>query len=150
MTIICGYQGIGKTTYCKTHTDSYDLDSSAFEKNEEWAKTYVDSAIEVLKSGYDKVFISAHQCVINEILNRILNEISIVVVIPKETKETWEARLRFRYEQCKKQYAYNALQDFLKHFDEDMQYYNQLKNNKRISLIEVTAKVQTNLSELLF
>lgn len=149
MTIVCGYQGIGKTTYCKNHTDAYDLDSSNYKKDDGWTKLYVDDAIKTLHKGFNKVFISAHQNVVNELLSRNLPDITIVVAIPKENKKAWEARLRFRYEQCQKKYAFNALQDFLLNYDTDMQYYQKLKDNEKVSVIEVSARIYTNLSELL-
>ena len=79
--IYCGYQGCGKSTYCRTHKNTVDLDSSAFKKTENWEKNYVDLAKKL--SDNNKVFISAHKKVIEYLIN---NNIEFELIIPQMDK----------------------------------------------------------------
>ena len=137
--IICGYSGIGKTTYCKTHANCVDLDSSAFCKRNGWEADYLRVAQQLSMTG-KQVFISAHPAVIRYCQS---NNIPFTLVIPGEAKAVWEARLKLRYEQCHKQYAFNALQDFYLNYDRDMEFYSTLKN---VKIQRVTCKVVTSLA----
>lgn len=137
--LICGYSGIGKTTYCKTHANAYDLDSSTFGKIKNWEAEYIKHAQRLAVQG-KAVFISAHKEVI-EYLQR--NNIPFILAIPAECKETWELRLKLRYSQTHADYALNALRDFYQNYDKDMQFYHNLKG---VKIIRVTCKVQTTLA----
>ena len=108
--IICGYQGCGKTTYCKNHIDSIDLDSSNFVKNMGWQKQYIRIAMSLSLAGY-KVFISAHQEVVKYLQE---NNIDFALLIPSQNKEAWRSRLEFRYQTNPTQANQNALLDFEK------------------------------------
>ena len=146
MKIICGYQGVGKTTYCKEHEWAYDLDSSGYKKTSNWVKRYINDCLKQFDLGYSEVCISAHRVVIEEILKRNLQKtIDIIVASPGENKLTWEHRLRLRYHQCKKQYALNALNDFLQNYENDIKYYHKLENRKDVRIIKVMVKIKTNL-----
>ena len=46
--IYCGYQGCGKSTYCRTHNNTVDLDSSFFKKVDKWEENYINIAKEHL------------------------------------------------------------------------------------------------------
>ena len=138
--IICGYSGIGKSTYCKTHNYCYDLDSSLFTKLPKWEEHYLKYAQQFSMSGYT-VFISAHPSVIEYCK---AHAIPVVVAIPAETKEVWELRLKLRYAQNHETYALNALRDFYQNYDRDMAYYNGLEG---VQVIRVTCKVNTTLMD---
>ena len=131
--LICGYSGIGKTTYCQTHANAYDLDSSAFSKSRGWEAKYIMCA-QMLAVRGKVVFISAHKAVINYLQE---NNIPFVLAIPDENKEIWESLLKSRYAQTKANYALCALRDFYQNYDKDMQFYNNLKG---VKIIRITCK----------
>ena len=137
--LICGYSGIGKTTYCKIHANAYDLDSSMFGKINNWEAEYIRHAQMLAVQGKD-VFISAHKEVINYLQR---NNIPFILAIPAETKEVWELRLKLRYAQTHADYALNALRDFYQNYDNDMKFYASLQG---VKIIHINCKVQTTLA----
>ncbi len=141
--IYCGYQGCGKSTYCRTHKNTIDLDSSAFKKTENWEKNYVDLAKEL--SDNNKVFISAHKKVIEYLMN---NNIEFELIIPQMDKLAWRSRLEFRYFKNQTQGNLNAILDFDKNFDNDMEFYKKVEN-KGITVHKVSATVITNIGEII-
>ena len=138
--IYCGYQGVGKTSYCKTHPNCVDLDSSNFEKVANWEVKYVNSAIDIESKG-NNVFISAHREVI-EYLTKINHK--FILVIPSDNKKIWGLRLTLRYEITKQTYALKALNDFKRNFSSDMKYYKSLQCKK---VFVSAVRVLTNLEE---
>ena len=113
--IYCGYQGCGKSTYCKAHPDTtIDLDSSNFPKVDKWEYNYIAVARELELTTNKAIFISAHQCVINAL--RALH-IPFEVFVPAHDKEAWRHRLAFRYNNAPHQCNFNALADFEKNFE---------------------------------
>ena len=137
--LYCGYSGVGKTTFVQK-VDGIDLDSSSYEKKNNWEENYVKDAI---KKGIDgkTVFISAHRKVVEYCLK---NNIDFVLIIPNASKEEWVSRLIFRYFQNRTDGNFNAVKDCLDNFEEDMLYYNQIECKK----IKVNAKeIQTDLEE---
>lgn len=143
--IYCGYQGCGKTTYCKNNPDTaVDLDSSNFPKVENWHKAYCEKAIEISRSGKN-VFISAHYDVIIYLLE---GEDEFEILAPAENKEAWEHRLSFRYHQNPTLPNLKALNDFRENFEEDMAYYKQLESSGLV-VHWIHAKVKTNIDEFI-
>lgn len=138
--IICGYQGCGKTTYCKNHPDTtVDLDSSMFIKRPQWEKNYVHLAM-LLSSYHKKVFISAHKEVLQYLQQE---EIEFQLLIPAQNPKAWRNRLEFRYNINPTQGNLNALLDFDKNFESDMTFYSTLNCVKH----EISAKVVTNIGD---
>lgn len=136
--IICGYQGCGKTTYCKScPDDTVDLDSSMFVKRDGWENAYVMIAAALSNAG-KKVFISAHRQVIKRLME---NKIYFELLIPAQNSKAWRNRLEFRYNVNPTQGNLNALLDFDKNYEEDMQFYASLDCVKH----EISAKVTTNI-----
>ncbi len=83
--IISGFAGIGKTglqEYAPFYSQKkiFDLSSSFFRKNPGWEKVYCD-LIESVAKNYDYVFISTHNMVIDELINR---QIKFYVVYPRK------------------------------------------------------------------
>ena len=139
--IYCGYQGCGKTTYCRNHPDTtVDLDSSAFVKREGWEIEYVKTAQAISDAG-KKVFISAHQVVINYLLN---NEIPFELLIPELSPDAWRDRLLFRYHINPTQGNWNAICDFDKNYARDMAFYATLPVMKHY----ISAKIVTTLGNI--
>lgn len=140
--IYCGYQGCGKSTYCKANPDTtVDLDSSAFVKREGWEEIYVQIAKTISELGKN-VFISAHRQVIEYLT---ANKIPFELLIPAQNPKAWRNRLEFRYNINPTQGNLNALLDFDKNFETDMAFYASLDCVKH----EVSAKVITNIDEFI-
>lgn len=140
--IYCGYQGCGKTTYCKNHPDTtIDLDSSAFVKRDGWEMVYVGIAVEFSNFGKN-VFISAHKQVIECLL---ANQIPFELLIPTQNQKAWRNRLEFRYNINPTQGNLNALLDFDKNFETDMAFYASLNCMKHT----ISAKVITDIEDFI-
>lgn len=138
--IYCGYQGCGKSTYCRNHQDTtVDLDSSMFIKREGWELSYVMIAQELSNAGKN-VFISAHQVVINYLLK---SKIPFELFIPTQNAKAWRSRLEFRYNINPTQGNMNAILDFDKNFEQDMEFYKNIDCVKHY----ISAKIVTNIGD---
>lgn len=138
--IYCGYQGCGKSTYCKKHpTTTIDLDSSSFYKIDGWEENYIKVANTLSRAG-KKVFISAHQVVINKLIEK---GIEFELLLPTQNKKIWKSRLELRYNINPTQGNKNALMDFEQNFDKDMAFYADLNVVKHY----VTAVVVTDIDK---
>lgn len=144
--IYCGYQGVGKSTYCRENpTTTVDLDSSNFKKNENWFVDYIRIANEYSQSG-KTVFISAHQCVIEYL---IANGFDFAVLVPAEVKEVWRSRLEFRYNKVKSFANLKALYDFDLNYENDMAYYNALESERGVKVCRIKARIKTTLEDFI-
>ena len=78
MVIVSGYQGVGKTTYTKTHENCLDLESSNYNKsNPNWVEEYVADILAV--KDKEVLFISSHQAV-RDLLDS--KQVNFIFVIP--------------------------------------------------------------------
>lgn len=142
--LYCGYQGVGKSTYCRNNPNTtVDLDSSSFKKVDGWEREYIATALSL--SATKKVFISAHQAVIEYLM---ANHIEFMILIPDATKEEWEARLEYRYKKNPIFANLKAIHDFNLHYERDMLYYNSVNKKAGIPLKKVRARITTNIDEL--
>lgn len=140
--IYCGYQGCGKSTYCRNHADTtVDLDSSMFVKREGWEENYVALAKQLSDLGKN-VFISAHQVVIAYLLE--LN-IDFELLIPEQNPKAWRSRLEFRYNLNPIQANMNAILDFDKNYETDMEFYAGLRVPKHY----ISAHIVTNIGDFI-
>ena len=120
--IYCGYQGSGKSTYCRNNPNTtVDLDSSAFIKVAGWEENYVQTAVALADDK--NVFISAHRAVIEYCIQ---NSVPFVVLAPSQNKEVWRARLEYRYHANPILANFKALADFEQNFENDLEYYRLL------------------------
>ena len=108
--IVCGYQGIGKSTVAKDIPNVIDLESSSFygadkkTRPENWAYFYVKIAIDQALRGND-VFLSCHDSVreqlylqYHDLYDEERSYVAPLVIIPAiELKKEWENRLLDRY-----------------------------------------------------
>jgi hypothetical protein len=141
--IYCGYQGCGKTTYCKAHPNTaVDLDSSNFKKCLGWESSYITQA-KHLEEQNKTVFISAHKEVINYLYN---HNYAFEILVPAENKEAWLKRLEFRYYKNPILPNLKAINDFKYNYDNDMLFYNELEK-KGITVHRIQAKIITNIEE---
>lgn len=140
--IICGYQGVGKSTYCRNHKDTaIDLDSSNYTKTENWEIEYIKDA---MRYKDKKVFISAHKNVINVLLTL---GIGFELLIPSLNKETWRSRLEFRYNKNPILPNLKAIRDFEKNFEKDMSFYAEVEK-LGIKTHRVNARIITTIEEV--
>jgi hypothetical protein len=138
--IYCGYQGCGKSTYCRNNPDTtIDLDSSNFVKKDKWENLYVALAHSLSFAGYN-VFISAHQVVIN----RLIEEgIVFELLIPEQNPKAWRNRLEFRYNINPTQANMNAILDFDKNYEKDMAFYETLTCKKHYISARIVTDIDT-------
>ena len=95
--IIIGYPGIGKSTYArfKGGRHTIDLESSCFVKDDSWAISYCNTAIDLAKQGFD-VFVSSHDAVRKALIASGYDR--VFAVYPSlNIKEAWVLRLQSRY-----------------------------------------------------
>lgn len=139
--IICGYQGVGKSTYCRNNpTTTVDLDSSNYKKEKAWVVQYINDAL----SYSDKtVFISAHKDVIEYLYE---NKIPFEILVPILNKDAWRSRLEFRYFKNPTLGNYKAIRDFEKNFEIDMAFYKSYEA-KGVKVHKINAKIVTNIAE---
>lgn len=143
--IYCGYQGVGKSTYCRNNPSiTVDLDSSNFKKVVGWEKEYIRMAKHFSDLG-KQVFISAHQVVIEELAAQ---NIPFEVLIPAMDKLAWKSRLEFRYFKNPTIPNAKAIHDFTINYDKDMEYYHSLVS-RGITVKKVVATVVTDIAEIL-
>lgn len=106
--IIIGFSGIGKSTLSAKNDKFIDLESSCYnlinpntnkaEKCKDWEKFYITVAYHLAKQG-KYVFVSNHQMVIDEIMNRriadqTLDQYPVIFVYPiKNIKDEWIDKL---------------------------------------------------------
>ena len=138
--IYYGYQGCGKSTYCRNHPDTtVDLDSSYFNKYDGWEINYINIANLLSESGKN-VFISAHKVVINKLLNL---GIQFELLIPSQNEKAWRSRLEFQHNTNPSQANMNAILDFDKNYQSDMAFYQSINCKKH----HVSATIVTNIEE---
>ena len=143
--IYCGYQGVGKSTYCRNNPNTtVDLDSSNFEKVDNWYVDYVETAVRLSK---DKdVFISAHKEVLAYLRRQ---DYYFELIVPEDSKELWAKRLEFRYFKNPTIANLKALHDFNLNFDKDMDLYNYYAEICDIRIHRVTSKIVTNIGDFI-
>ena len=141
--IICGYQGVGKSTYCRNNPETtVDLDSSNFKKVEGWEDSYINTALKYVNK---KVFISAHPSVINKLHER---GVKFIILAPKMNENAWRSRLEFRYFKNPIEANMKAIYDFYKNYDSDMKFYYNCEK-KGITVKWVTASIVTDIDDLI-
>ena len=114
--IICGYQGIGKSTLVKntinTNLHVIDLESGNFwvdgERCIDWYKYYAQIAIHLSQQG-NIVMMSSHK-VVRDYLRDINRTERLATIYPENTlREKWIKKLEDRYTFTKKDKDYKAL-----------------------------------------
>lgn len=144
--IFCGYQGVGKSAYCKNKGHCcVDLESSNLivsgTKPADWAEIYVNFAEHLNNDGYD-VFLSAHLEVRKELKKRGLEYTLIYPAI--ELKDDWERKIILRYTRNQIEKNRNAMIRTILHYEEDINGL-ELEDCKKI----VITNFKYNLEELI-
>ena len=125
--IICGYQGIGKSTLAKNGNGFIDLESGNFfvdgKRHDDWYISYCQIAMHLSQQGY-KVFISSHAVVRNH-LSQCLGADKVVVLPASDLKDAWIEKLWIRWEETKNEKDYRAYMNAADKYDENIrELYN--------------------------
>lgn len=120
--IICGYQGIGKSSISKEGSGFIDLESGNFwingERNTQWYIPYCNIAVHLSKQGHT-VFVSSHPAVRGWLLNLKYTGTELALAFPAlELKDAWIQRLRERYLKSMSEKNYKALKNAEMMYDE--------------------------------
>ena len=110
--IICGYQGVGKSSLSNVDKECIDLESGNFwvdgKRNDNWYIIYCNIALNLSKQGY-VVFLSSHK-VVRDYLASLPKTENVYVICPDyQLKDKWIARLEARYNATKLDKDYRAL-----------------------------------------
>ena len=115
--IICGYQGIGKSTLANTCMIEHeipvlDLESGNFwvdgMRSQDWYKVYANIAIHLSQQG-NIVMTSSHKAV-RDYLYQLNSGERLATIYPGiELKDQWIEKLQKRYDLTKKEKDYKAL-----------------------------------------
>lgn len=136
--IVCGFPGIGKSTYIKKDFiigNWIDFESSNFNKNNpEWYKDYCSCIIDLTSQGYN-VFCSTHAPVIKYLSE--LKNINIVFPDEKIEKE-WVERLTRRYNENPSDKNMRALKFGEQYLLEAIKFLKEnYENNTHINLVSL-------------
>lgn len=93
--IVIGYPGIGKSSYVRRNVCAIDLESSCFQKENNWAVSYCNVAIDLANQGFD-VFVSSHDAVRKALIASGYDE--LFAIYPSiDMEKQWVTRLYDRY-----------------------------------------------------
>ena len=76
--VICGYSGVGKTTFCQRQPFSIDIDSAEIPKDEKFVKEYL-KRITACIGRYRYICVSTHAVLIDALADM---KLSVVLVYP--------------------------------------------------------------------
>lgn len=141
--IICGYQGIGKSTLAKTCMIDHeipvlDLESGNFwvdgMRSQNWYKVYANIAIHLSQQG-NIVMTSSHKAV-RDYLALINQTERLAIIYPCiELKDQWIEKLQNRYYLTNKEKDYKALMNAKEMYEENI---HDLAAQDRFDHIELT------------
>ena len=115
--IFVGYQGVGKSTLCRSsmYAEAFDtetcidLESSCFwvkdgndrVRSRNWEKVYVQMAANISRQGFH-VFMSSHTGVRSALCDSAFDDIKKAIIFPSlELKDEWLERLKQRFDETK-------------------------------------------------
>ena len=112
MSVIIGYQGIGKSTLADREKGYIDLESSNFridgKKADDWYKAYGNIALDLSRQGYD-VFTASHAVVREWLATQNKIGEKIVICYPADfLRDLWVKKLEDRYNKTGLQKDYAA------------------------------------------
>lgn len=124
--IICGYQGIGKSSASNTKYGIIDFESSLFKddtnrRNDNWYITYTKQAIALSEQGYIPL-LSSHKVVrtaLHDYAKRGLNRVTTIAPSPN-LYDKWIDRLEKRYNENPTNKNYIAYVNAKDHMQEDV------------------------------
>ena len=126
--IICGYQGIGKSTLANNCMIEHeipvlDLESGNFWvdgiRSQDWYKVYANIAIHLSQQG-NIVMLSSHKAV-RDYLHELNSGERLATIYPSiELKDQWIEKLQSRYDISKKEKDYKALMNAKEMYEENI------------------------------
>ena len=125
MSVIIGYQGIGKSTLADVEHGYIDLESSNFridgKKADDWYKAYGNIALDLSRQGYD-VFTASHAPLREWLGTQNKTNEKIYVCYPAlNMKDCWSEKLQARYDNTKFPKDYVALMNAKDRYCENIQ-----------------------------
>ena len=119
--VICGYQGVGKSSISGVRNGIVDLESSNFYvdgvRPDNWVSIYVNIVGNLIGQGFD-VFCSAHPAIREELTKR---NIKYTIITPSvNIKAGWLERLSDRYKQIPSEKNKRALEGARNNYEEDV------------------------------
>lgn len=126
--IICGYQGIGKSTLANTCMIKHkipvlDLESGNFwvdgMRSQDWYKVYANIAIHLSQQG-NIIMTSSHKAV-RDYLYQLNSGERLATIYPGiELKDQWIEKLQKRYDLTKKEKDYKALMNAKEMYEQNI------------------------------
>jgi len=145
--IICGYQGIGKSSLVRSynylHSNLYhaiDLESGNFwvdgKRCDDWYRIYANIAIHLSKQG-NIVFTSSHK-IVRDYLASINTTETLAVCYPDiSLKDEWINKLQRRYDSTGLEKDYKALMNAKEMFDNNIEDLSSQEGFEKIAIMSI-------------
>ena len=138
--IICGYQGIGKSTLAKAGSGYIDLESGNFFvggiRHDDWYIPYCQIAINLAEQGY-RVLMSSHE-VVREYLASLPKSVDLYVCFPSyNLHRPWIDKLEARYHSSGLKKDYRAWKGAEAQFHENIREQYNTKGFVQIVIHDV-------------
>ena len=150
--IICGYQGIGKSTLANSANGYIDLESGNFwvegKRDKEWYIVYCNIATHLAKQGY-KVFLSSHE-VVRKHLASLPNcpEITKLLIFPSlELEPMWINKLGKRFCESQLDKDWKAWMNACDRYSENIEELRAQEGFRKVMLTGMTYDLQ-NIIEM--
>lgn len=145
--IICGYQGIGKSSLAQNANGYVDLESGNFfvggVRDKDWYIVYCNIALHLARQGY-RVFMSSHAVVREYLASLPYNpDVHLITCFPSsDLKSEWIAKLEHRYEESRLDKDYRALMNALDRYDENIAELSNQKGFEKIIISDMNYDLQ--------
>lgn len=157
--IICGYQGVGKSTLAGRER-YIDLESGNFwiekvmlpcndrvlSRDPDWYIPYCNIAVHLSKQGYD-VFLSSHECVRQYLATLHTSEKLLLVFPSLSLKDQWIEKLHQKYNQTQSNKDWKALKNAEDIYEESIQDLMNQDGFDKIILHEINYDLQDLLNQ---
>ena len=151
--IICGYQGIGKSSLEKSclienEIPVIDLESGNFwidgKRSDDWYKIYANIAVHLSKQG-NIVMLSSHKNVRDYLYQMNSGERLATIYPAMELKDRWINKLESRYIFTKKDKDYKALMNAKEMYEENIQDLSTQVGFDHIELTSIGYLLETTI-----
>lgn len=145
--IVCGYQGVGKSSYCCPETGCIDLESSCFWYGDtrvyEWYKYYANIAMHLSNQGF--IVFTASHAVFRMHLHNI--GCDFITLSPSlNLKDDWIKKLEERYYRTYELKDYKAWKCAVEKFDDNIT--NLQREPKHIIIDNIDYKFSDLVTEI--
>lgn len=152
--IICGYQGIGKSTLANPENGYIDLESGNFwvdgRRDKEWYIIYCNIAIHLAKQGY-KVFLSSHEVVREHLAGLPTDpEVELLLCFPSiELEMPWIGKLGKRFCETRLDKDWKAWMGACSKYAENIHDLREQKGFRKVMLTSMTYDLQNIIDTVL-